>query len=169
MSSTVRPEPEEWRDGVGYVRVSRKIQADGYSPETQRAQIRQVAHRHGYLLAEDAILEDHERGAKITRKGYQEVIRRVRAGTAHAVFVFMFDRWGRDGAEWLARAREFEKLGVPIISAQEGKDEPGILRFVRVGMAEQFSRDLAKKVRPNRGVTCPITRPSSSVPALGDT
>jgi DNA invertase Pin-like site-specific DNA recombinase len=150
MSSPRRPDPEQVVEAVGYVRVSRKMQADGYSPETQREQIRQLAKKHGFLLDPANIFEDHERGAKITRRGYQEVINRVRAGTAHAVLCFMFDRFGRDGAEWLARAREFERLGVPIISAQEGTDEPGILRFVRVGMAEQFSRDLAKKVRPNR-------------------
>jgi hypothetical protein len=62
----------------------------------------------------------------------------------------MFDRWGRDGAEWLARAREFERLGVPIISVQEGKDEGGLIRFIRAGMAEEYSRQLAKRVRPAR-------------------
>jgi DNA invertase Pin-like site-specific DNA recombinase len=137
-------------EAAGYIRVSRKLQADGYSPETQRARIRQLAKEQGFLLDPARIFEDHERGSKVTRVGYQAVIDLVRAGTAHAVLVFMFDRFGRDGAEWLARAREFERLGVPIISAQEGKDEGGLIRFVRAGMAEQFSRDLAKKTTPNR-------------------
>src|SRR2546423_11764441 len=76
----------------------------------------------------------------------------------------MFDRWGRDGAEWLTRAREFERLGVPIIRVQEGRDEGGLMRFIRAGMAEEYSRQLAKRVRPARekaaregthmGVTC---------------
>jgi Recombinase/Resolvase, N terminal domain len=66
------------------------------------------------------------------------------------VIVFLFDRWGRDGAEWLTRVREFERLGVPIISVQEGKDEGGLIRFMRAGMAEEYSRQLAKRVRPGR-------------------
>jgi hypothetical protein len=68
----------------------------------------------------------------------------------HAVLVFMFDRWGRDGAEWLTRVREFERLRVPIISVQEGRDEGGLIRFIRAGMAEEYSRQLAKRVRPAR-------------------
>lgn len=150
MSKTVRLRPEQTPEAVAYIRVSRRVQADGYSPETQREHVRQLAREQGYLLDPTNIFEDHEHGSNITRKGYQEVIERVCGGTAHAVLVFMFDRWGRDGAEWLARAREFEKLGVPIISAQEGRDQGGLIRFVRAGMAEQFSRDLAKKVQPNR-------------------
>src|SRR5919199_1886707 len=92
--------------------------------------------------------DDHERGSKVTRKGYQQIIEAVRGGRVQAILVYMFDRWGRDGAEWLARAREFDRLGVPIISVQEGKDEGGLLRFVRAGMAEEYSRQLARRVRP---------------------
>jgi DNA invertase Pin-like site-specific DNA recombinase len=39
--------------------------------------------------------EDHERGSKVTRKGYQQIIECVRQGTVHVVIVYMFDRWGR--------------------------------------------------------------------------
>ncbi len=150
MSTPARLRPGQILEAVGYIRVSRKSQAEGYSPDTQREQIQQLARQQGYFLDPEAIFEDHERGSNVSRAGYQEVIDRVRAGVAHAVLVFMFDRWGRDGGEWISRAREFERLGVPIISAQEGRDEGGLIRFVRAGMAEQFSRDLAKKVRPNR-------------------
>jgi DNA invertase Pin-like site-specific DNA recombinase len=109
------------------------------------------------------IKEDHERGSKVTRKGYQQIIEAVRDGQIQAVIVYMFDRWGRDGAEWLTRAREFDRLNVPIISVQEGKDEGGLIRFVRAGMAEEYSRQLAKRTRPARekaareGVHCAMT------------
>jgi hypothetical protein len=78
----------------------------------------------------------------------RHIIEAVRGGRIQAVIVYMFDHWGRDGAEWLARAREFDRLGVPIISVQEGKDEGGLIRFVRAGMAEEYRRQLAKRVRP---------------------
>jgi hypothetical protein len=106
--------------------------------------------QEGYILPDELIYEDHERGSKVTRKGYQAIIEAVRAFRVGAVLVYMFDRWGRDGAAWLARAREFERLGVPIISVQEGKDEGGLIRFIRAGVAEEYSRQLAKRVRPAR-------------------
>src|ERR1700688_1391458 len=49
----------------------------------------------------DRTEEDHERGSKVSRTGYQRIIEAVRQGTIHVVLVYMFDRWGRDGVEWL--------------------------------------------------------------------
>lgn len=143
-----RLRPDRAVEAAGYIRVSLERQADGQSPDVQRESIKRLAAQEGYALT--MVEEDHERGSKVTRVGYQKIIEAVRAGTIHTVLVFMFDRWGRDGTEWLARAREFERLGVPIISVQEGKDEGGLLRFIRAGMAEEYSRQLAKRVRPNK-------------------
>lgn len=145
-----RVHPETAVEAAGYIRVSRKVQAEGHSPEVQRAAIKRLATQEGFILADDMIEEDHERGSKVSRAGYQRIIEAVRAGRVHAVLVFMFDRWGRDGTEWLTRAREFERLHVPIISVQEGKDEGGLMRFIRAGMAEEYSRQLAKRVLPAR-------------------
>ena len=114
--------------------MSTRLQTDGYSPQMQREAIKRLAQQEGYALT--LLEEDAESGTKPTRAGYQRILEAVRTGTVHAVLVFMFDRWGRDGAEWLTRAREFDRLGVPIISVQEGKDEGGLIRFVRAGMAE---------------------------------
>src|SRR2546423_1915480 len=147
-STHPRLRPVQALEAAGYIRVSLERQAEGYSPDVQRDAIKRLAAEQGYALT--LIEEDHERGSKVSRQGYQRIIEAVRQGTIHAVLVFMFDRWGRDGAEWLTRAREFERLGVPIISAQEGRDEGGLIRFVRAGMAEEYSRQLAKRVLPAR-------------------
>jgi site-specific DNA recombinase len=158
-----RLQPEHALEAAGYIRVSRKVQAEGHSPDIQREAIKRLARQEGYILSNDMIKEDHERGSKVTRKGYQQIIEAVRDGQIHAVIVYMFDRWGRDGAEWLTRAREFDRLSVPIINVQEGKDEGGLIRFVRAGMAEERSRQLAKRTRPARekaareGVHCATT------------
>ncbi len=133
---------------AGYVRVSRKAQADGHSPEVQRAAIRQTASHAGYVLK--MLEEDHQRGSNVSREGYQRIIQAARAKEIDAVIVFMFDRWGRDGAEWLVRAKEFDRLGIPLISVQEGRDEGGLMRFVRAGMAEEYSRQLAQRIIPSR-------------------
>ncbi len=148
--SPARIYPETAVEAGGYVRVSRLAQAEGHSPEIQREAIKRLARQQGYILTDDMIEEDHERGSKIGRDGYQRIIQAVREGRVHAVIVYMFDRWGRDGAEWLTRAREFDRLGVPIISVQEGKDEGGLMRFVRAGMAQHYSEQLAKRVLPAR-------------------
>jgi DNA invertase Pin-like site-specific DNA recombinase len=149
-AAVTRLQPAQAPEAAGYIRVSRKVQAEGHSPEIQREAIKRLALQEGYILTDDMIEEDHERGSKVTREGYQRIIKAVRDGRVHTVIVYMFDRWGRDGAEWLARAREFDRLGVPIVSVQEGKDEGGLLRFVRAGMAEEYSRQLAKRVLPAR-------------------
>ncbi len=148
MSAVARLRPDQALEAAGYIRVSLERQAEGYSPDVQRDAIRKLAAEQGYALT--MIEEDHERGSNVSRAGYQRIIEAVRAGTIHAVIVFMFDRWGRDGAEWITRAREFERLHVPIISVQEGRDEGGLMRFMRAGMAEEYSRQLAKRVRPSR-------------------
>jgi DNA invertase Pin-like site-specific DNA recombinase len=121
---------------------------DTYSPDVQRDAIKRLAMQEGFLLS--MVEQDVQKGRVITRTGYQRIIEAVGDGTIHAVLVFMFDRWGRNGAEWLTRAAEFDRLGVPIISVQEGYDEGGIMRFVRAGMAEEYSRQLGKRVRPSR-------------------
>lgn len=134
-----------------YVRVSSALQAEGYSPDVQRAACLTLAAQLGYTvgLAE----EDHVTGSKVTRAGYQRIIEAVRAGTVHAVLVYRFDRFGREGTEWLTRVREFERLGVPIISVQEGRDEAGLMRYMRAGLAEEYSRQLAKRVRPAKAAS----------------
>src|SRR5918911_5441713 len=149
-AAVTRLQPGQAPQAAGYIRVSRKVQAEGHSPDIQREAIKRLARQEGYILSDDMIKEDHERGSKVTRKGYQQIIEAVRDGQIQAVIVYMFDRWGRDGAEWLTRAREFDRLNVPIISVQEGKDEGGLIRFVRAGMAEEYSRQLAKRVLPTR-------------------
>ncbi len=131
---------------AGYVRVSTAKQEDGYSPEIQREAIRAFAAQRGYTL----VLEesDVKKGRVVTREGYQRILDGVRAGIVHTVIVYMFDRWGRDGGEWVVRARELERAGVDFLSVQEGKEEAGLMRFVRAGMSEEYSRQLAKRVRP---------------------
>src|SRR5919199_4462639 len=113
-----RLQPEHALEAAGYIRVSRKVQAEGHSPDVQRDAIKRLARQEGYILTDEMIKEDHERGSKVTRKGYQDIIAAVRDGTIHAVLVFMFDRWGRDGAEWLAGAGGVRRLGAPIIAPQ---------------------------------------------------
>src|SRR3954452_10095589 len=101
-TAVTRLQPEQALMAAGYIRVSRKVQAECHSPEIQREAIKRLARQEGYIMTDDMIEEDHERGSKVTREGYQRIIKAVRDGRVHTVIVYMFDRWGRDGAEWLA-------------------------------------------------------------------
>ncbi len=133
---------------AGYIRVSTTRQSDGYSSELQRDNIKKAAAAAGYLLLDDYITEDHERGSKIARKGYQQVIEWVRAGAVSGVWVYSYDRWGRAAGEWLARMDEFRKLRVPLYSALQGEATGYILPALHAGMAQEYSAQLAAKVRP---------------------
>jgi DNA invertase Pin-like site-specific DNA recombinase len=99
---------------------------------------------------EQDIYEDHERGHKLTRKGYQAILQGVRENRYQAVYVFMLDRWGRDSIERQQRGKEFDRLRVPLISVLEGVDEPGLVRVIRAELAEEESRKNAQRVFPNR-------------------
>jgi site-specific DNA recombinase len=149
MTATVqRLHPEEQPTAIGYVRVSRKLQAQGHSPDVQRQAIMRLCEQQGYELL--GIEEDAERGGNPNRAGYQRVINKVQSGVAHRVVVFQYDRWGRDGVEWLSRAQEFDRLGVDIVSVQEGVSQKGPIRFFHAGMAQYYSEQLAQKVLPAR-------------------
>jgi DNA invertase Pin-like site-specific DNA recombinase len=130
---------------AGYVRVSLKRQVDGESPENQRERIIRRAQEEGYHLT--IIEEDHDRGGRMTRVGYQKILEAARAGTIHAVFVYSLSRWGRNAAERLARGQELDKLRVKVISVLQGHDRPGLSRAVWAGMDEEYSRQLAANVR----------------------
>jgi site-specific DNA recombinase len=131
---------------AAYIRVSTTKQGDGYSPEIQEEQIRAFAAREGYDLM---LLErDEESGHSLTRAGYAKVLEAARNGTIGAVLVHAFDRFARDGGEFATRCRELERLGCAFVSVAEGVERPGIMRFIRAGLNEQYSRDLARRVRP---------------------
>ena len=136
------------RPAAGYVRVSSNPQDKGFSPEIQHKAIEAWAIAHGFDLR--MMERDVQSGSVISRGGYQRVLQAVRAGTIQAVIVYMFDRWGRDGIEWVERAQELQRADVEFHSVQEGREGEGprILRYLRAGMAEEYSYQLAKRVRP---------------------
>src|SRR5260370_26443247 len=105
----MRPNEEGLIPAAGYIRVSTDKQSERFSPEVQRAAIQAFAQQHGYDLV--TVEQDVQRGRVVERAGYQRLLTGVRQGTTHAVLVFMFDRWGRKGAEWIERAHELERAG----------------------------------------------------------
>ena len=135
---------------AGAIRVRSGPQGEGHSPQTQRGAVLARAHADGYLMDEEDIYEDHQRGHKLTRKGYVAILKGVRDGKYAAVYCYMLDRWGWDSIERQQRGKEFDKLGVPVVSVVEGVDEPGLVHLIRAELAEEESRRNAQRVTPNR-------------------
>lgn len=131
---------------AGYIRVSTNKQSKGFGPDVQRAEIEAYAGRMGFVVTQ--WYEDVEKGRNIGRSAYQEIRAAVKAGVIHAVIVFTFDRAGRDSDEFSSFARALQKKRVPFHSVKEGKDEPGIMRGVYGGMAEEEAKKIARRVTP---------------------
>jgi DNA invertase Pin-like site-specific DNA recombinase len=112
---------------------------------TQHQQIVAAMAKHGFYPA--CIDGDEQRGRVTTRAGYQRIKARVAKGLTEAVFVFHNSRLGRDASERLALQRELKKLRVPIFSCQQGEIRADLIGGVHVLMDEQFSIDLAYKIK----------------------
>jgi len=143
------PRPDQ--DGLpliaaAYIRVSTLAQMDGHSPEVQRAGVLTLARADGNILTDDMIFQDHESGTKVTRAHYQRLLARIAAGDVQILYVYCFDRWGRDGVEWIARAQELRRQHIPFVSVQEGREEGGVMTFFRGGLYQWYSEQLGKKV-----------------------
>ncbi len=132
-----------------YIRVStgRQAAADRHSPDVQRTRLLALAVREGWPVA--LVRQDVGRRHNLTREGYQDIIAAVRKREIGVVLVYMHDRLS-SGIEWLSRLQEFDALGVPVVSEQEGASERGMLRFVRAGMQYEESLRLARRVGPAR-------------------
>jgi DNA invertase Pin-like site-specific DNA recombinase len=138
------PADPDLRPADALLRESTPCQSQ-YSAETQHEQICSAMARHGYYPA--CIDGDEERGRVTTRAGYQRIKARVTKGLTEAVFVFHSSRLGRDASERLKLQRELKKLRVPIYSCQQGEIRADVVGGVYALMDEQFSVDLAFKIK----------------------
>jgi DNA invertase Pin-like site-specific DNA recombinase len=116
-----------------------------HSPTTQRDVIVELMARQGYYPA--CIDGDERKGHVATRPGYQRIKARVAAGLTEAVFVLHSSRLGRDVAVRIKLQRELKKLRVPIFSAQQGELRDNLVGGVYALMDQQFSIDLAFKIK----------------------
>src|SRR4051794_12937816 len=95
---------------AGYVRVSTEEQArEGVSLEAQRQAIEERA--PGALLFADVLS-----GARTDRPGYQSMLAAAAAGEFDTLYVWKFDRLGRDAEELLRARRMLEAADVSIVS-----------------------------------------------------
>lgn len=120
-SDLTRTPPTLW-DTKEPTRIMPKLdQTDGYA---RVSTLKQVTQGHGlsryiedleeYGISPDRIFWDVESGASPTRKGYNDVLERVRQGITNRVVVPCFDRFTRDPVAWEQVMEEFQKLGAEL-------------------------------------------------------
>ncbi|TQS27699.1 recombinase family protein [Microbispora sp. KK1-11] len=138
--SQLQPIPDEPIPVIGYIRVSMKREAM-ISPEIQKAAVTDQALRMNRRIV-DWIIDLDETGRNFKRK-VMRGIGRIEAGEAREIWVYRFDRWGRNTVESLANVRRVELVGGRVQSATEPFDvETAIGKYSRTNafaMAEMQS------------------------------
>jgi len=132
-----RTEPEKMDgrliDRIGhYGRVSTDSQAERGTIEANRDYLQRQAEREGYA----PVIEQWDAGWSGTipfheRPGGRRIIDAAEAGRLDVLYVYAWDRLGRDAAEGIAVAKYLESLNVELISATQGRANTAAGRFQR--------------------------------------
>jgi site-specific DNA recombinase len=137
-----------------YVRVSTAgQQEDGTSPETQEAECRAYAARHGLVVSEPHVYREVHTGAELWQRPLLTRLRAaMRRREVDAVVVHAIDRLSRDPVHLGVVLSEAEYCGVEVHFVTEPLDntpEGYLIRFVR-GYAARIERERIKE-RTMRG------------------
>jgi site-specific DNA recombinase len=141
------------------LRVSTPEQLKNYSIPTQLQRCQTYAEQHGLWAPPDGIAIDDETGATLHRDDFSAILRRLRAGEAKHLIVFVLDRLTREPADFLPLRKELHARGVTIHIAREDRalskdpldDLPDDIRVViakheRAVFRERSMRGRAAKV-----------------------
>lgn len=138
----------ELDERLSYLRKQKGITIEQLIDAQLRA-IREFAEREGYTLLE--VYTDEARSATTdNRPAFQRMIADAAAGQCKAVIVHKLDRFSRDRYDSAFFKRALKKSGVRLVSVLEHLDdspESVIMESVLEGMAEYYSRNLAREVR----------------------
>lgn len=122
-----------------YARYSSHNQDGGTSIEVQLEQCRAVAGPSAVEYIDRAVT-----GTTMIRPAFSRMMNDAAAGLFSTLFVYKFDRFGRD-AESHRFVKILEACGVRVISATEGEDP--LVRGIQLVVAEDFSRKLSERCR----------------------
>ena len=103
----------------GYIRVSTQKQGLGVSLEAQKEAILDFASQGGFQVSE--WFEEKETAAKGGRPVFNEMLRQLKRGQAHALIMHKIDRSARNMKDW-SRVLELPSLGIGLHFAGEGLD-----------------------------------------------
>ncbi|MEV4748963.1 recombinase family protein [Streptosporangium sp. NPDC049248] len=104
---------------IGYIRVSMMLE-EKISPDIQRASIKDLARRRGYLIV--AWVEDLDVSGRTFQRKIMNVITDVEKGRAKAILVWKYSRFGRNRTGNQLNLARVEKAGGELVSATEEVD-----------------------------------------------
>lgn len=104
------------------LRVSTPEQLKNFSIPTQRQRCLDYAKQHGFFVPADGIAIDDETGATLYRDDFSKILRRLRAGEAKHLIVFVLDRLTREPTDWMPLRKELHALDVTIHIAREDRE-----------------------------------------------
>lgn len=137
------------------------------SIEAQLRAIREYAARSGYEIINKYV--DEARSATTdNRPAFQQMI--ADADQFKAIIVHKLDRFSRDRYNSAIYRRQLKKKGVSLVSVLEnldGSPESIILESVLEGMAEYYSRNLAREVMKGLRETAYKCKHTGGIPPLG--
>ncbi|TDD53010.1 recombinase family protein [Nonomuraea terrae] len=104
---------------IGYIRVSMMLE-EKISPDIQRTAITELARRRGYRIIE--WVEDLDVSGRTFQRKIMKVIADVEDGTAKAILVWKYSRFGRNRTGNQLNLARVEKAGGELVSATEEID-----------------------------------------------
>ena len=153
-------------NAVAYARFSSDNQREE-SIDAQLRAIRDYANKNGIVLLREYV--DEARSATTDKRpAFQQMFSDLR--DVDAVIVHKLDRFSRDRYDSAFYKRELRKHGVKLISVLEPLDdspESVILESVLEGMAEYYSKNLARETMKGLRETAYQCRHTGGMPPLG--
>jgi site-specific DNA recombinase len=129
------------KQAVGYYRYSSEAQRDSTSIEVQQEHCEHCA---GEPLT--AYVDEAKTGRALAgRENLHRLMADAAQGKISRVYVYRFDRLGRNESDTFTIVDELEGAGVEVVSATEGRDV--LTRGVMLVMSAHYSRELAQKTR----------------------
>lgn len=151
-----------------YIRYSSDNQRDE-SLEAQIRAIKEFGSINGYEIVK--IYQDKAKSATTDRRpGFQQMIKDSASDIFDVVIVHKLDRFSRDKYDSAQYKRKLKQNGVKLISVTERLDESPeavILESVIEGMAEYYSKNLAREVMKGMKETAYQARHTGGIPPLG--
>ena len=157
MTTITAAKPKQ--TAVIYARVSSEEQVQGYSIQAQLRACREWAEKHRYTVAKEYLDEGYSASRNLDkRESFKEMLGEAaaKAHTFDTIIVHKLDRFSRDSLESFTSKAILKRHKVRLISVQEpvvGSDAPedAFMEHILVGMAEFYSKNLAREIR--KGLT----------------
>lgn len=126
-----------------YMRVS----TDGQSTDSQRVALESFCDARGW--SNRVFFEDVASGAKFSRREFDALMKRVRAGLVARVVVHRLDRLGRSLVHLAMLGEEFSRYGVALVATEQGIDTssdsaPGRFQLQMLAAFAEYERAIIR-------------------------